>query len=153
VSLLNLYLKYDSVHGQIQNQNNLRVLNRPHREISLCGFLFHLLSFQTDCTHIYRQVQHYTACLDNLLTLIFSPFCLGLLTTLFQFSFALYESGDDVFALTSANFDRSVLQSDQVWIVEFYAPWCGHCKNLAPEYKKAATALKVNFEDKKNVSY
>ncbi|XP_055710332.1 protein disulfide-isomerase A6 homolog [Phlebotomus papatasi] len=55
---------------------------------------------------------------------------------------ALYPSSSDVVDLTPANFDRLVLQGDSVWIVEFYAPWCGHCKNLVPEYQKVATALK-----------
>ncbi|XP_029707810.2 protein disulfide-isomerase A6 homolog [Aedes albopictus] len=55
---------------------------------------------------------------------------------------ALYSSSDDVVELTANNFDRMVVKSDEVWVVEFYAPFCGHCRNLVPEYKKAATALK-----------
>lgn len=44
--------------------------------------------------------------------------------------------------LTSSNFDELVLKSKDLWIVEFFAPWCGHCKKLAPEWKKAANNLK-----------
>lgn len=57
-------------------------------------------------------------------------------------TFALYPTNGDVVELTPSNFDRLVVQSDEVWVVEFFAPWCGHCKSLVPEYKKAATALK-----------
>ncbi|CAG2055984.1 unnamed protein product [Timema podura] len=46
------------------------------------------------------------------------------------------------YATEAENFDRLVLQSDSLWIVEFYAPWCGHCQSFADEYSKAATALK-----------
>lgn len=56
-------------------------------------------------------------------------------------AFAFYEKGD-VVELTPSNFDRLVLQSDEIWVVEFYAPWCGHCQQLVPEYSKLATALK-----------
>ncbi|XP_043691074.1 protein disulfide isomerase-like 2-3 [Telopea speciosissima] len=44
--------------------------------------------------------------------------------------------------LTSRNFDEMVVKSKDLWIVEFFAPWCGHCKKLAPEWKKVANNLK-----------
>merc|ERR1712036_153870 len=54
---------------------------------------------------------------------------------------ALYSKSSGVVDLNANNFDNRVKDSEGVWIVEFYAPWCGHCKQLAPEYQKAAKAL------------
>lgn len=61
---------------------------------------------------------------------------------LFAAARCMYSANDDVVTLSPANFQREVLQSDSLWLVEFYAPWCGHCRSLTPEWKKAATALK-----------
>jgi protein disulfide-isomerase A6 len=54
----------------------------------------------------------------------------------------LYSSNSDVKVLTQNNFNKEVVNSPEIWIVEFYAPWCGHCQKLTPEWEKAAKALK-----------
>lgn len=48
----------------------------------------------------------------------------------------------DVVVLNDDNFDSIVLDSSKDVLVEFYAPWCGHCKSLAPVYEKIGTTYK-----------
>lgn len=64
------------------------------------------------------------------------------LVLLVTMAHGLYSPKDDVTILNASNFKSKVLDSDELWLVEFYAPWCGHCKSLAPEWQKAAKALK-----------
>ncbi|XP_057549927.1 protein disulfide-isomerase like 2-1 [Amaranthus tricolor] len=81
-------------------------------------------------------------------------FAIGTLALLLVSAFA-----DDVVVLTEENFENEVGQ-DRGALVEFYAPWCGHCKKLAPEYEKLGASFKkansvligkVDCDDQKNL--
>jgi protein disulfide-isomerase A6 len=69
-------------------------------------------------------------------------FVLLVIACVFISTSALYGPKSDVVIVTEKNFQQEVLKSNAVVIVEFFAPWCGHCKSLTPEYEKAAKVLK-----------
>ena len=52
-----------------------------------------------------------------------------------------FQKSEGVFILTDKNYDAAVKEFEYL-LVYFYAPWCGHCKALGPEFVKAGQMLK-----------
>ena len=62
-------------------------------------------------------------------------------------------------AVTDASFEQDVLKSEVPVLVDFWAPWCGPCRALAPvidqlaeEYSGKAKIVKLNTDDNPNIA-
>ena len=52
------------------------------------------------------------------------------------------ENKGPILEVVGKTFQKEVIENDKDVMLVFYAPWCGHCKKLLPEYEKAANKLK-----------
>ena len=63
-----------------------------------------------------------------------------------------------VLKITSENFEKEVLQSDKIVLVDFYADWCGPCKMLSPVVDSVANEnadikiVKVNVDNAQDLA-
>lgn len=48
------------------------------------------------------------------------------------------ETQEGVTVVVALNYDEVVINNEKDVLLEFYAPWCGHCKSLAPKYDELA---------------
>lgn len=61
---------------------------------------------------------------------------------IFLFFVIIKVNSSEVIVLNDQNFEQMVLNSNDMWLVEFYAPWCKHCQELEPEWNTLANMMK-----------
>ncbi|KAK8857325.1 thioredoxin-domain-containing protein [Apiospora arundinis] len=84
----------------------------------------------------------------------------ALLSALPTVSAGIYTKSSPVLQVDAKSYDRLVAKSNYTTVLEFYAPWCGHCQNLKPAYEKAAKNLDglaqvaaINCDEDENKSF
>lgn len=75
---------------------------------------------------------------------------LSFIVSCLAFIVGIASAASAVLDLLPSNFEQVVIKSGKPTLVEFFAPWCGHCKNLAPVYEELAQTFA--FSDKVQIA-
>jgi thioredoxin 1 len=66
---------------------------------------------------------------------------------------------ENVIEISETNFEQQVIQSESPVLVDFWAPWCGPCRMVAPiveelagEYEGKLAVAKVNVDDNQDIA-
>jgi thiol-disulfide isomerase/thioredoxin len=109
---------------------------------SVCCF-FCVLWSRGSPSHARKKKKFVVMVMRSVVLLLLSVIVAAAASLPFFITTASAADEQHVVALTAKTFDDAV-GKDKAALVEFYAPWCGHCKKLAPEFEKLGEAFKSN---------